>query len=327
MRIVIMGAGAIGSLYGGLLSFVDGVDVILVGRAPHISQIKAMGLKISGVMGNHVAFPKATDDPLEIPNADIVFITTKSYDTLEATRQIRHLVEGGAHVLVLQNGLGTEKLVENELGVTRILRATTCMGAKLVEPGHVDVTGVGITEVGSHYDDNLETVETIVDLLEAAGFNVRSSDNMDGVVWTKTLVNCGINPVGALTGLTNGEIYRNKSLRGLIINLVNETMLVVRALGIRLTTDDPIRYTLGTAKATANNLNSMLQDILARKRTEIDYLTGAVIKIARRLGISLPVSETIYTLVKALEFRLVSDPVPSMEFVSTEELVRILVES
>ncbi|MCF2136080.1 MAG: 2-dehydropantoate 2-reductase [Candidatus Thorarchaeota archaeon] len=323
MHVVIMGAGAIGSLYGGLLSL-SGIDVTLVGRPPHVSRIRSSGLVISGVLGDHTAHPKAIDDPTNIDHADFVFITTKSYDTVAAARAVRHLVDNGAALVVLQNGLGTERLVEQDLGTQRVLRATTCMGAQLVEPGHVHITGTGITEIGSHHDENRALVESVVAIIKAAGFHARSSENMDGVVWTKTLVNCGINPVGALTGLTNGEIYQNKMLRGLVISLINETMSVVDALGVTLTTDDPIRYTLGTAKATGANLNSMLQDILASKRTEIDYITGAVIEIARELGISLPVSETVYALVKALEAKKVGTAALSSDFVSVEDLVHVL---
>ncbi|MHA1772142.1 MAG: ketopantoate reductase family protein [Candidatus Thorarchaeota archaeon] len=323
MHVVIMGAGAIGSLYGGLLSL-SGIDVTLVGRPPHVSQIRSSGLVLSGVLGDYIAYPEAIEDPTTIDHADFVFITTKSYDTVAAARAVRHLVNNGAAIVVLQNGLGTEKLVERDLNTRRVLRATTCMGAQLVEPGHVHITGTGVTEIGSHHDENRELVESVVDIIEAAGFNARSSENMDGVVWTKTLVNCGINPVGALTGLTNGEIHRNKMLRSLVISLINETMSVVHALGVTLTTNNPIRYTLGTAKATGANLNSMLQDIIAGKRTEIDYITGAVIEIAHELGFSLPVSETVYALVKALEAKKTGTADMESDFVSAEDLVHVL---
>ncbi|MHA1246907.1 MAG: ketopantoate reductase family protein [Candidatus Thorarchaeota archaeon] len=324
-RIVVMGAGAIGSLYGGLMCRA-GFDVILVARPPHVGAIRTDGLKITGILGEMTCRVEAVESARAIDRADIVFITTKSYDTVNAAREIRHLVDAGAPVVVLQNGLGTERLVERELMTTRVLRATTCMGAALDSPGHVNITGDGLTEVGSHHDENKTIVDEVVGILETSGFNVRGSDNMEGVVWTKTLVNCGINPVGALTGLTNGEIYRSQVLRRLVIRLVEETMQVVDALGVRLTTDNPIRYTLGTAKATGDNVNSMLQDIRARKRTEIDYLTGAVLKIAEDLGLDLPASQTVYALVKALESRYIEsqdDQVSDM-FLSSQELVQVI---
>jgi 2-dehydropantoate 2-reductase len=120
-------------------------------------------------------------------------------------------------------------------------------------------------------------------------------------------VNCGINPVGALTGLSNGDVYKNKALRGLIVRLVEEAVQVVEALGIELTTEDPVRYALGTAKATGNNINSMLQDLQAGKRTEIDAITGEVIRLAKLYGIETPSSDAVYALVKALESKYLKE--------------------
>lgn len=303
MKIVIMGAGAIGSLYGGLLQRA-GHEVTLVGRETHVNAIIQSGLKIQGAYGDHAVYPSATTDPMEVLEADLVMITTKSYDTISAVLEVQHLVDTGSYLLCLQNGLGNELRVEDELQTPRVLRATTCAGARLIEPGLVISTGKGLTEIGSHHPENDEMVHNIADSLRDAGFAVNISDNIEGVVWTKTIVNCGLNPIAALTGLTNGEIYRNYGLRGLVIRLVEEAVTVANALGVTLTTEDPIRYTLGTAKATSGNLNSMLQDIMVGKKTEIDFITGEVIRLARLHGIDTPFSETIYALVKALESRM-----------------------
>jgi 2-dehydropantoate 2-reductase len=322
MRITIMGSGAIGSLYGGLLQMPGEAEVTLVGRKPHVMSVQHDGLRLKGVLGERTIRLSATDDPEEIHETDIVFITTKTYDTISAAARVRHLVDRGAYVLVLQNGLGTEKAVEKLLASTRVLRATTCMGALVTNPGEVTVTGQGLTEVGSHHPENMDMVERVAVLLRHAGFIVLTSDNIDGVVWTKTIVNCGMNPVGALTGLTNGDVYNNKALRGLVLRLVQETARVAEGLKIHLTTDDPIRYTLGTAKATAANINSMLQDIRAGKRTEIDSITGEVIRLARQLGIDTPASDSVYALVKALEFEYLrkSGSQSAAGIVSSEEL-------
>lgn len=322
MRITIMGSGAIGSLYGGLLQMSGEAEVTLVGRKPHVMSVQHDGLRLKGVLGERTIRLSATDDPEEIHETDIVFITTKTYDTISAAARVRHLVDRGAYVLVLQNGLGTEKAVEKLLASTRVLRATTCMGALVTNPGEVTVTGQGLTEVGSHHPENMDMVERVAVLLRHAGFIVLTSDNIDGVVWTKTIVNCGMNPVGALTGLTNGDVYNNKALRGLVLRLVQETARVAEGLKIRLTTDDPVRYTLGTAKATAANINSMLQDIRAGKRTEIDSITGEVIRLARQLGIDTPANDSVYALVKALEFEYLrkSGSQSAAGIVSSEEL-------
>ena len=301
MKIVVVGSGAIGSLYGAFLSRFEGNEVILVGRNPHVAAIQSKGLKINGVLGEHLFKLTAIREASEIETADLVIVTTKTYDTLAAAKSAKHLVDSGASILLIQNGLGTEEMVAKSLNTTKVLRATTCMGALRKTPGVVTATGCGLTEIGSRYPENYDLVDKLSAMLKAVGFDVRTSKNIEGVVWTKTLVNCGINPVGALTGLTNGEVYRNKALRGLIVKLVKEAVQVVEALGVELTTEDPVRYALGTAKATGDNVNSMLQDLQAGKKTEIDAITGEVIRLAKQYGIETPSSEAVYALVKALE--------------------------
>jgi 2-dehydropantoate 2-reductase len=197
------------------------------------------------------------------------------------------------------------------------------MGALQDIPGVVHATGCGLTEIGSRYSENYPFVEKLSEMMRKVGFDVRSSENIEGVVWTKTLVNCGINPVGALTGLSNGEVYENAALRGLVVRLVEEAVQVVEALGVELTTDDPVRYALGTAKATGDNINSMLQDLRAGKRTEIDAITGEVIRLAKQLGIETPSSESVYALVKAIESKYLDmgEPVSEADIFDIDELV------
>ncbi len=329
MKIVIVGSGAIGSLYGAFLSRYKDNEVILVGRNPHVAAIQSHGLKIEGVLGEHVFHLKALDHARDVSEADLVIVTTKTYDTITAALSARHLIDAGAHVLLLQNGLGTEEMVATELETTKVLRATTCMGALHDSPGVVRATGCGLTEIGSRYAENYPLVEELSAMFREVGFDVKSSENIEGVVWTKTLVNCGINPVGALTGLTNGEVYNNKGLRSLVVRLVTEAVQVVKALGIELTTDDPVRYALGTAKATGDNINSMLQDIRAGKRTEIDAITGEVIRLAKELDIDTPSSEAVYALVKAIESKYLDrgEAVSESDIFDIDELVRTITTS
>ncbi len=299
-----MGSGAIGSLYGGLLSKAGEEVMLLVGREENVAAINTRGLVVKGVLGEHIFPIPATISPNEIEDADLVLLTTKTHDSVEAAMNVKHLIDKGAYLLIIQNGIGTEKLLAEHLQSPRVLRATTCMGAIMTGPGEVTVTGTGITEIGSHFSENQEIIGKIVAMLDRAGFEVRGSENIEGVVWTKTIVNCGINPIGALTGLTNGEIIDDPMLRKLVIHLVEEAVQVASAKGIELTTSEPVRYALGTARATGDNTNSMLQDIMACKRTEIESITGEIIRSAKSLGIETPFSEAVYALVKALEGKL-----------------------
>ncbi|NWF96826.1 MAG: 2-dehydropantoate 2-reductase [Candidatus Thorarchaeota archaeon] len=328
MKLVFVGAGAVGCMYGGML-LLSGHHVTFVGRPPHTDAVREHGLHVSGVMGDHVLHPQITDDASTISRADFVFITTKAYDTLEAAREIRHLVDSGSYVVILQNGIGTERAVASELHTTRVIRATTCAGARKTSHNEVVITGFGVTEIGTHYPEHQDATQTVASLIEKAGFPVRASANLDGLVWTKTIVNCGINPVGALTGMTNGEIHDCLSLRPVVIGLVDEATRVARAMGIHLTTDDPVRYTLGTAKATASNINSMLQDLRAGKRTEIDHMTGAVVRLGRELGVPVPLSEAVYALVTALESKVRSrqQRLSREETLTPERLIQELTSS
>ncbi len=326
MKIVVVGSGAIGSLYGAFLSRFEDTEVILVGRNPHVSAIQTIGLKIKGILGDHTFKMKAMQSASEVDNVDLVIVTTKTYDTVTAAKSAKHLTDAGASILLIQNGLGTEELVATALNTTKVLRATTCMGALRTSPGVVTATGCGLTEIGSRYAENYELVEKLSMMMREVGFDVRTSENIEGVVWTKTLVNCGINPVGALTGLSNGDVYKNQALRGLIVRLVKEAVQVVEALGIELTTEDPVRYALGTAKATGDNINSMLQDLQAGKRTEIDAITGEVIRLAKQFGIETPSSDAVYALVKALESKNLDEgkELEETDILAIDELVEAI---
>jgi len=329
MKIVVVGSGSIGSLYGAYLSTIEGNEVILVGRNPHVAAIRNKGLTIQGIMGERKFHLTAVEDASEIEDADLILLTTKTYDTIPAIKTAKHLIDKGAYVMLIQNGLGTEEQVADELHTTRVLRATTCMGALRIGPGIVEATGCGLTELGSRYPENYSYVLDLTEMLRSCGFDVRPSENIEGVVWTKTLVNVGINPVGALTGFKNGEVYKNPELRDLVIRLVEEAVQIVEALGIELTTEDPVRYALGTAKATGDNINSMLQDIMAGKRTEIDSITGEIIRLGKELGIETPSNEIVYALVKAIESKYLadSDAVDDHKPLNIEELVDTLTTS
>ena len=329
MKIVVLGSGSIGSLYGAFLSTIDDNEVILVGHNPHVAAIRTKGLQIKGIMGEYKFYLKAVEDVSEIKETDLILLTTKTYDTIPAIKSAKHLIDKGAYVMLIQNGLGTEEQVARELNTTKVLRATTCMGAIRIRPGVVDATGCGLTELGSRYPENYDYVMKMTEMFTKCGFNVRASKNIEGVVWTKTLVNCGINPVGALTGFKNGEVYKNPQLRSLVIRLVEEAVAIVKALGIELTTDDPVRYALGTAKATGDNINSMLQDIQAGKRTEIDSITGEIIRLGKELGIETPSNESVYALIKAIESKYLEDTEAKVytKPLKVEELVDSVVTS
>jgi 2-dehydropantoate 2-reductase len=303
MKILVMGAGAIGSLFGGLLAE-NGNDVILVGRQSHMRRVRESGLKIEGLLNKQIF--KNLKAEVNLTNFlkeefDLILLTVKAYDTKQASTQIKKLVEKKTMVVCLQNGLGVEDEASEVLGKTRVLRAVTFCGAYLDKPGTVRCTGFGETFIGEPYYQNLreETIK-IAKTFEEAGFPTKISANIHETVWTKTLVNVGINPYGALTRKRNGELIENREIKELMVSTVREGVDVAEKVGVNFK-EDPVDLMLKTAEATAKNLNSMLQDLLRGKKTEIDYLNGAIVKLGEKFGVPTPLNRLLTVLIKTLE--------------------------
>ncbi|MCW4038462.1 MAG: 2-dehydropantoate 2-reductase [Candidatus Bathyarchaeota archaeon] len=294
-----LGAGAIGSLFGGYLTK-EGNDVILVGREKHVKAIQKKGLTIRDGVEYVVKVKAATSvDQVETP-LDLILLTAKAYDTRQAILEVNDLMDEKTTLLCLQNGLGTEEIA-SEL-IENPLRGVTSNGSLLVKPGVIAHTGRGDTILGEQDGSVTQRMKMIADTFTKAGLNTRITENIQGVVWTKTLVNSGINPFGALTGMKNGELIREPSLKGLMIRTVEEGVSVAEKIGITLE-GDPVDLTLQTAERTANNRNSMLQDILRNKRTEIDFINGAISEHGRRNQVPTPINEVLTGLIRTLEHK------------------------
>ena len=295
MKALIMGAGAIGSLMGGFLAKA-GAEVVLVGRRAHVEAVRSRGLRVEGPLGSFTVKVDAHEKPEEAKgDFDLVLITVKAYDTAEAAKQVKRLVEKQAVPLCLQNGLGVEEEASRVLG-TVVFRGVTNNGAMLAQPGTVHHTGVGETLIGGRG----VLMEKLVTMLNASGLPARKVDNIAEVVWIKTLVNAGINPLGAITGLRNGELLEVGWLRSLMKAVVEEGANIAKKMGVELGID-PVELTFKVAKDTANNKNSMLQDLERKKRTEVDYINGAIVKAAQQVGMEAPLNEALTKLVKAME--------------------------
>lgn len=295
LKVMVMGAGAIGSLVGAFLSKV-GVEVAFVGRRENVKAILDRGLIVEGPLGNFTVKAEAYESLHEARGSfDLVLITVKAYDTAEAARQVKKVVEEGAKPLCLQNGLGVEVEASRILGV-EVFRGITNNGAMLLRPGVVLHTGLGDTLIGG----SGPVIEEFVAKLNASGLRAERVDNVEEVVWIKTLVNSGINALGAITGLRNGELIEREGLKVLMRKVVEEGMEVARMLGLKFTID-PIELTFKVARATANNKNSMLQDLEKGGRTEIDYINGAIVSMAKEFGMKVPLNEALTRLVKAME--------------------------
>jgi 2-dehydropantoate 2-reductase len=300
LRLVVLGAGAIGSLLGGLLS-AAGLDVTLIGRLPHIKAIQSKGLRIEGASGKRTIRVKASTTVSAIrDHVDIVMCTVKAYDTKVAAMDARSLIGKECLFLCMQNGLNVENEAAEVLSAAYVARGVTNNGALLVGPGHVKHTGLGDTIVGCPSEGWRSRLHELTNTLEDAGLPAKISDNISEVVWSKVLINVGINALGAITRLRNGELLENVGLKTLMGSSVLEGLRVARKLGVNVS-ESIVDNTFKVAEATALNKNSMLQDVEKGKRTEIDFMNGAIERIGKQVGVPTPINSTLTSLVKGIE--------------------------
>ena len=303
MKIAILGAGAIGSLFGALL-WESGEDVVLIGRKRHVDAIKSRGLKVSGISGERIVKPKAVTTTQEIGKVDLIIISVKSYDTEQAAKDALNMIHHNTVVLTIQNGLGNiEKLCEI-IGEKHVIGGVTMQGSTLVKPGEIYHAGKGPTIIGELNREITSRIKRIAETFNKAKIETQITQNIWGVLWDKLIINVGINALTAITRMKNGELLKIPETRNIMIEAVKEAVNVAKALNIKLEIKNHVRKVIEVAEATANNKSSMLQDIERRKKTEIDYINGAIVKLGKKLGIKTPVNKTLTALVKAIEWKL-----------------------
>lgn len=298
LKIVVMGAGAIGSLFGGLLSK-SGEDVTLIGRPDHMHTIKNNGLKIDGISGEHIIKLNATTNPSDFGKVDLVLLTVKAYDVEKAIREINSVVEPETSVLCLQNGLGIVDIVSTTIKEKQIIRGTTTNGALFIKSGYIRHTGKGDTiigKMGGEIDNKLKKIKTIFD---NAGLPTTISTSMNKILWNKLLINISINPFGALTGLPNGKL--RELFEDSMKMVISEAIEVAKNVGIELDLNTAIDKTFTVQFNTKNNRNSMLQDIERKKKTEIDFINGIIVKYGKIVKVATPLNSLLTSLIHGLE--------------------------
>lgn len=301
MRVGIVGAGALGSVVGGLL-FEAGIDVVLIRRnTEYVNLITEGGLWLEGVSGDRLLHPPIVADPGEAGEVDLALVLVKSYDTKGAVSAVRRVLSRGGAVLTLQNGIGNYEILA-EAFPGQVLLGTTTMGALALGPGKVRHTGFGQSHFGEADGRSSERAAEVASILERMGGGpVHMVENALGCVWSKLVINAAINAPATLLRLRNGDLTATESGNELIHNIVDECVSLTQAKGITLIFEDPEAQVKAVCEATASNLNSMFQDILAGRRTEIDFINGAVAREAANAGTDAPVNRTLTQLITSLE--------------------------
>ena len=295
-----IGAGAMGSLFGGLLSLA-GEEVWLVGnRKDQIDTICTAGLTFEE-RGELKTIPiNATSDVTSVGKADLVIFFVKTYDTDTAVSDALVLEKEDTIFLTLQNGLGNEEVLCRKIDRKKVMLGVTGQGATLVRLGHIRHAGWGKTFIGELDHRITDRVARITRMFCDAGIEAEVSPNIHDHVWGKLLVNVGINALTALTGFKNGQLLDYPESVRLMEKLVIEASEVARRKGIHLE-QDPIEKVRKTIEATRENRSSMGQDFDYRRKTEIEAINGAVVREAQLLGIPVPFNQAVTDLVKAIE--------------------------
>ena len=305
-----MGAGAMGGLFGGMLTRA-GQDVWLIdNRKERAEKINREGLIIEssralqpGGPKQYVIRMKATTEPREVGHCDLVILFVKAYDTEEATRNSLALTGSRTVWLTLQNGLGNIEKISKIVGGAGVVGGITYQGATVLEIGRIRHAGFGKTVIGEIDSKESGRTTYISDIFNQAGIDTEISDNIEGVLWGKLLINAVINPLTAITGLKNGELLESLPLRETMRLIVEEAVRVPVKKGIRLPYQKIFEKVEEQCQASRDNISSMLQDILRKKRTEVDFINGAIVSEGEKIGIATPVNKTFWNLVKFLEGR------------------------
>ena len=299
MKIAVVGAGAMGSLFGGLLSAVAEVTLVDPWRE-HVEAVNRQGLHLDEREGTKSIQVAATTDPASVHDADLAIIFVKSHQTEMAGRMAAQLLTPTGLALTMQNGLGNGEVLAGIVGAARVWQGVTSQGATLLGPGHVRHAGYG----ASHLETRPEiatTAQRVAQLFEKAGFETHLSEDLDALVWGKLVVNVGINALTALLRVPNGSLAEFPAANHLLAAAVEEAVQVATAKGIQLPYADPVAHVTEIARITASNRSSMLQDTLRGGRTEVEVMNGAIVREGQKLGLRVPYNQALLELVRALE--------------------------
>jgi 2-dehydropantoate 2-reductase len=291
----------VGSLFAANLAQLDDVEVWAYDLSrEHVDAINDAGLRLSGA-AEVVGRLRATSNAAELPGCAFGIVATKAMHTEAAIRASAHAFADGA-VCSVQNGLGNEEALAAH--VPRVIRGTTFPAGRVVEPGHVQWDVKGDTTIGPYEPSPAprEEIERLAEACTRAGLPTAAVDDARGPQWRKVIFNAATNPVGALTGLTHGRVCEIPALRRLVSGLVDEGKAVAQAQGIALDADpEELIDHAARPDVAYDHKASMLQDVEARRETEIDYLNGGIVRFGREHGVPTPLNEGIVALVKGLE--------------------------
>lgn len=304
-RVVVVGGGAMGGLFAGLLAE-GGLDVTIVDTwREHVDAIARDGLKIVGYGGDRIVPVKATSDGGTVTGADVVLFQCKAFANRTAAVSVRHLFGKGAVAITFQNGLGNEETLAAVLGEDNVLGGLTAQAGLVVAPGVVRNYGDLPTYIGEMRGGVSERAATIADAFTRHNLPTQASADIKREKWKKLLGNVALGAISAATDLTSAEIVAVPELRAVVLRALDEAAAVGRACGVQLGEQEKReifdKLTTTSGGGTGASKSSMAEDIARKRRTEIDTIHGSVAKLGREHGVPTPTIDTMIAIVKGLE--------------------------
>lgn len=300
MKICVIGCGAVGSLFAAHLAKAGEAEVWAYDVwKEHTDAIRTNGLRLSGA-ADFTAKLNATSDAKSLPRCDYGIVATKAIHTGAAIAQVAHIFDDNSAVCSVQNGVGNEEIIAGH--VKRVIRGTTFPAGHPIAPGHIGYDIAGDTWIGPFEPTNtpMAKVEELAGLITRSGMNTIPLKDARGAQWTKLIFNAATNPVGALTLLHHGAATRFAPTGQLFHDLIAEGEAVAKKLGIALH-GDPRALVQKGANAPGKHRASMLQDVLAKRQTEVDFMNGAIVQWGEKIGVPTPLNRTMWALIKGLE--------------------------
>lgn len=301
MKIAIVGAGAMGSLFGSMLSNVSEVSLIDINN-DHVEAVREKGLTVENMDGSLSTFNVFITDRYEDLKdpVELAIIFTKSYNTQDAALTAKAILDPAGVALTLQNGIGNLDVMQNILGNDSAVAGVTSHGGTFLGPGKVRHAGEGLTHIAA-ISAKKRLIKKILQTFNAANIETVLSENVNSLIWGKLIINVGINALTAICRVPNGIISRNAECFSMMKEAVCEAVAVAHELGVTLPYEDPVEQVAKVCTATATNRASMLQDVLRNARTEIGAINGAIASMAEPLGIVTPVNRFLTRIIKAIE--------------------------
>ena len=306
MTITVIGPGAIGSLLAAYLTRAGEEVLLLDYRPKRATLLQDRGIAVDGEREAFHTPIKATAHLTEIRSTDIFILCVKASDTTVVAANLKGAISPESHLLTLQNGMGNIEKLSGSLGSDRVFAGATSHGATLLKVGHVQHAGYGEIWLGETSGTSSSQADgTILQNLAAtmnrAGLQAHVVDDIQSILWSKLVVNVGINALTAILGVPNGELLKIPTCQNVMDGAVAEAVQVASGCGIQLQLPEEIERVKAVCNSTAANISSMLQDVKRQKKTEIDQINGAVVRMAASLGIASPVNEVLTALVRGLE--------------------------